>query len=326
MKNLILSGAILLLSACAANEQLIGQDCDISVTAADQRLSRTMLQDIQYLTSPQLNGRKTGSAGAELTRSYLQQRLSTSGLQPWLGSYSHEFQYQQGFISKQGRNLVGWRPGHNPTRWRLLLAHYDHLGGKAGAINPNGRYFPGADDNASGVAALLTLAGMHSQIDTEINLLLVFTDAEEPGLYGSKALLEQLQQQGLTHHIELVLNLDMVGRPDNSQRLYIQGLQSLRAPIDAPLIREALRDANQTIGLCVRLGHPRGLGRGSFISEQIDWLRASDHYPFHRQGIPWLFMGSGNHPQYHTEQDTAARINPEFLARVVLMALALLSV
>ena len=282
--------------------------------------------DIAKLTSPKLEGRKTGTLGAELTRQYIANRYDEIGLTPWKGEYSVPFTYQYNLGERQGVNMVGAFYAAEPTdKWRVILAHYDHLGMKGRKM------YPGADDNASGVAALLQIASQiakhnkieHNPIDSAprqvqpqvqpqapVNTLFVATDAEEPGLFGSYALVEQLKQLNAIpqiKQIELAINLDMVGRPGRSYVIYLEGRRGF-SHFDE--IKQTLTD---TTGLCIKAKHARPLARSV---QKIDWLRASDHYPLHKAGIPWLYFGVPPHNDYHQSGDTVEKIDLKFLAAV----------
>ncbi|NMH65903.1 M28 family peptidase [Shewanella salipaludis] len=274
--------------------------------------------DIRVLTSDELAGRKTGTQGAALTRAYLSQRFADIGLQPWQPEFAVPFSYEAGFSERQGVNLVGLLPAGVPSRhWRILVAHYDHLGGQGTRI------YHGADDNASGVAALLQLAARARHLRqasgamTDTNLMFVATDAEEPGLYGSRALVEQLKQRLPKAKFELMVNLDMIGHPSHPYGIYLEGSRNFN---QFARFRPRLSAAN---GLCIRLSHPRAIGRSV---ERVDWLRASDHYPFHRAGIPWLYFGVPPHAYYHTPDDTPDKIDLPFLGAVTESAFELIQI
>lgn len=318
MKPLFILLIFILLAGCAGRDRYVGEQCHTN-QHTNYTFQATLEQDLYALTSPAFNGRKTGTQGAALTRNYLTTRFEQSGLHPWQGSFYHSFSYRKNFSDKQGINLVAFLPASKQqihSSWRLILAHYDHLGGKITTDTPDASYYPGADDNASGVVAMLAIAAQLKHVPRTHNLIFVATDAEEPGLYGSKALVPALDQAGILKQIDLVINLDMVGRPDNHRRLYIEGMQSLPAGARKQTM-ERLQLAYQATGLCTRVGHLRGMGRGSFVSDRIDWIRASDHYPFHQNKISWLFLGSGQHDQYHTELDTPDLIDINFLSQVI---------
>lgn len=336
-QHLLMLASVLLLNACTT----LGPSCKTQITPnwVDTQALKT---DIAKLTSDEFEGRKTGTQGAALTRIYINQRFRQIGLSPWLPSrppqtvtsknhyqldypldtrlnnnlFNLPFTYSQGFSERHGSNVVGVITATRPSpHWRLVVAHYDHLGVKRGKIHP------GADDNASGIAAMLqlaTYAANNRSLYQDTNLMFVATDAEEPGLYGGYALVEKLN---LPHsipnaqQIELAINLDMVGRPSRPKVIYLEGRRGFSqfSLIQQNLIKET--------GLCIRAYHPRKLGS---MAANINWLRASDHYPLHKAGIPWLYFGVLPHQDYHAPSDILEKIDLEFLAAVTSSAHQLL--
>ncbi|WP_372870344.1 M28 family peptidase [Shewanella sp.] len=275
--------------------------------------------DVTYLASKELEGRKAGSDGSLLARQYLARRFADIGLLPVTADltpypltstgttsqsqspFFHPFSFPQLFSSVEGVNVIGILAAAEPSkRWRVVLAHYDHLG-KQGS-----KHFAGADDNASGVAALLALASKAAtdpQRPADLNLLFVATDAEELGLFGAKALAEHIT--ALNIRPELALNLDMVGHPGRPYAIYMEGGRNFTNPDELKLLIERN-------GLCARLSHSRLERDGS--AGRINFLKASDHYPFHKEGVPWLYFGVPPHPQYHTVDDTPDRLDFGFLS------------
>lgn len=295
---------ILLMTACAS-----GPSCNRPLMT--NWVDRTqMVKDLQILTSPEFQGRKTNTPGAALTQDFLASRFKAIGLTQWQGSYRAPFEYAFLFSTRHGVNMLGTLPAkHKSTRWRIITAHYDHLGSQ-------GRhYYPGADDNASGVAALLAIAAQWQREPMEdVNLMLVATDAEEPGLYGAYGLVEQLKQLP-DMHIELALNLDMIGHPSRPQAIYMEGENNLK---DFKAVEKQLAQDNQ---LCLRVNRTKARGSSAF---NIDWLRASDHYAFHKAGIPWLYLGVPPHKYYHTIDDKLDTVNLEFLGATTELAFKLI--
>ena len=96
----------------------------------------------------------------------------------------------------------------------------------------------------------------------------------------------------------------MISRADRRGRVYLTGAR--RYP---GLLGELERHFNK-----LQFVHHRGLPRTARSNPRYDWPNASDHGPFHRAGIAYLFFGGQEHPQYHTPDDTWQRIEPEFLA------------
>ncbi|MDT3282397.1 M28 family peptidase [Shewanella scandinavica] len=272
---------------------------------------------VTILSSDEFEGRKTQTQGAAKSRDYIKQQFQGLGLQPWGADFIVPFEYQTFFTQENGANVVATAMATEPTnRWRIIVAHYDHLGMSGSKI------YHGADDNASGVAAMLAIAkhwqqqfAQQSNTLPKVNLMFVATDAEEPGLYGSIALVEQLKTRLPEATFELMLNLDMVSHPGRPYGIYLEGSRNFTQFNQfKPLL-------NQQNRLCIKLSHPKPVGRSI---QSTDWLRASDHYPFHKANIPWLYFGVPTHPQYHTPEDTVETIDITFLAAVTESAFELL--
>jgi hypothetical protein len=202
----------------------------------------------------------------------------------------------------QAANVVGVLPGRDPRLREetiVIGAHYDHLGlGGEGSLAPDavGTIHPGADDNASGVAAVLGLARAFAQAGgAPRTLVFVAFAGEEMGLLGSAHYVAH-PTQPLARTV-LMLNLDMVGRL-RGKTLYVGGVDSgegLRTLVQA----EA---GGLTLGL---RGDPYG---------------PSDHASFYAGGRPVLFLFTGAHADYHRPGDTAERIDAEGLAQVTAFA------
>ncbi len=258
-----------------------------------------VLADIQQLSAADMQGRKTGTAGAELARQFIIARFAQLQLagfaQPAAEKYLQTFSYGS-WPEKSGINVLGWRQGCTyPGQYVVVTAHYDHLGKQGRKI------FHGADDNASGVAAMLELAARISSACPAYSYIFLATDAEEGGLHGSKAFIATPPVP--VENIVLNLNLDMIGRADRRGRLYLTGARRYPA-----LIANLDTDYSK-----LQFLHHRGPSRMARNNPRYDWPNASDHGPFHRVGIPYLFFGGQDHAHYHTPDDTWQRIEPEFL-------------
>jgi Zn-dependent M28 family amino/carboxypeptidase len=172
----------------------------------------------------------------------------------------------------------------------VVTAHYDHLGVRGGQV------FNGADDNASGVAALLAVAAQLSADRPNHSVLFAALDAEELGLRGARALLAKppvpLEQMAMN------VNLDMVAR-DAGNVLYASG--TAHYPFLKPLLSDVARPP-----VVLRFGHDVAGARGD------DWTRDSDHFPFHEAGIPYVYFGVEDEAQHHKATDDADTVTPEF--------------
>jgi hypothetical protein len=211
---------------------------------------------------------------------------------------------QVSLMRERGRtaNVVGILPGRD-TRLReeavVIGAHYDHLGrGGQGSLAPDavGEVHPGADDNASGVAALLGLARAFATAGgAPRTLVFVAFSGEEMGLLGSAHYVRHV-----AHPIErtvLMLNLDMVGRL-RQRTLYVGGVDSGSG------LRELVQAQAGGLTLSVR-GDPFG---------------PSDHASFYAAGRPVLFLFTGAHADYHRPGDTWDKVDAAGLAEVTAFA------
>uniref|UniRef100_A0A486XKC2 Peptidase, M28 family n=1 Tax=Rheinheimera sp. BAL341 TaxID=1708203 RepID=A0A486XKC2_9GAMM len=254
-----------------------------------------LIDDIQILSAAQMQGRKTGSAGAELSRQFIAQRYAQLQLAAFNNDYQQSFSYGYG-KRKTGINMLAYQPGcQYPQHFITVTAHYDHLGKQGSKI------FHGADDNASGIAVLLELAQRLSQTCPAYSYIFLATDAEENGLYGSKAFVAAPPVP--LSNIVLNLNLDMLGRPDRRGRLYLTGAK--RYPELTTMLEPEFSQ--------LQFLHHRGPPRMLRDNVRYDWPNASDHGPFHRAGIAYLFFGGQDHPHYHTPEDSWQRIDTDFL-------------
>jgi hypothetical protein len=271
-----------------------------------------LMATVTILASEELQGRAAGTDGNAKARAFIRGRFEALKLLPVGSSLEHPFTFTPRGRQADGRampeasgvNVVGRCPGADPSMPAIVLsAHYDHLGIR------NGRLFPGADDNASGVAAVLELAARCMAQPFRRDVVVVAFDAEEGGLHGARAFVT-----GATlprARIALNVNLDMVARGDKGE-IYVAGLHH------SPALRPLLEPVAEKAPIRVSFGHDVP-GTGDH-----DWTLQSDHGVFHQAGIPFVYFGVEDHPDYHQPGDTVDKINPDFFAKaagVVLDAL-----
>jgi hypothetical protein len=269
----------------------------------DARIDRTQqIKDLEALASPQLEGRRAGTAGNQRAQAIVLQRFKEIGLQPVNGAHQQSFtvtpkgpaQRRNEQEPVTGTNLFGALVKDGAAPWIVVGAHYDHLGVR------NGQTFPGADDNASGVAALLALAQWFRAHPAGANLLFVAFDAEEEGLQGAKHFVAQPPIE--LKRVTAMVNMDMLGRGD-ANTLFVAGTRY--SPALAPVVTEAAKGYSIT----VKLGHdapPASSGGAE------DWTNSSDHGPFHAAGVPFLYFGVEDHADYHKPTDSADKIPRPF--------------
>jgi aminopeptidase YwaD len=193
--------------------------------------------------------------------------------------------------------------GNLADQWVVIGAHYDHVGfGYTGARPQNvGKLHPGADDNASGTAAVLIAAKRLSQNYADSSdganlrsVMFVAFSAEEAGLFGSKKFVDDNPIDPKS--INLMINMDMIGRL-RSNNLLVQGTGTAEGL--ATLCKPHFEKSGLTISLTLGGGGP------------------SDHATFYRAGIPVLFLFTGEHPEYHQPTDRAYTVNPAGAMKVI---------
>ncbi|MFA5444117.1 MAG: M28 family peptidase [Bacteroidales bacterium] len=192
---------------------------------------------IRYLSDSLLQGRETGSPGGSEATLYINNKFKEYGLRP-LGTanpYRYNVSYIQGFVcptGQRGRNVIGWIPAAEKEshKYIIISAHYDHLGVIEGI------HYPGADSNASGVAALLSLAETFGAATKDghgltCNLIFVAYDAKEFSMTGARIFALSL---GIpAEQVVLNLNLDQMGTtlaPPGDSRKYILILGAEKVP------------------------------------------------------------------------------------------------
>ena len=284
----------LILAGCATNPRNCPTDIQLKNTISQTQL----LTDLKTLASDAMAGRKPATQGSLNAQNYITGRFSQIGLSQFNADYKHPFLF--GIAkNKRGVNLIGYKPGTGkPGDYIVVTAHYDHLG-KSGS-----RIYNGADDNASGVSAMLAIAEYVKDKSTNHSIIFMATDAEEDGLFGAKEFVKNPPVP--LGDIKFNLNLDMVSQGGGGRRLYVAGTR--KNPQFIPLIEQLINRAN----VCLKPGHegPQKL-RGTSI-RQPDWRNASDHAPFLRKKIPYLYFGVDLHRHYHEYTDTYENIDPKF--------------
>ena len=186
-------------------------------------------------------------------------------------------------------NVIGIIRGES-DKSIIISAHYDHLGKVANL------YYPGADDNASGIAALLELAEEFAQYRTlKYTMIFLATTAEEGGLLGS---LYHVEQSGFDpEKVVLNVNIDMISRCDNKNNncRYLYYIGSSQSEILDSLARETNKLFPQYIF--------------NYSEYNTDILGRSDGYNFKKKGINSIMFFSGFHNDYHKSTDTIDKIN-----------------
>ncbi len=252
----------------------------------------SLLLNIKVLSSDDFEGRRTGTKGAEKARVHIIKKLqSFKNIQPLTKDYQQPFAFTNRGKAYEGTNiLVVVKGTKNPQDYIVISAHYDHEGIK------NNQIYNGADDDASGIAALFAFAEYFEKNPPEHSVILAAFDGEELGLAGSKHYVAHPIVP--IKSIKLNINMDMISRNDNN-KLYAVGT------IYTPILKKVISNHKPKDGIQLLMGHDGGDGLQ-------DWTNSSDHAPFHKNNIPFLYFGVEDHKDYHQPTDTFENIHPEF--------------
>ena len=259
----------------------------------EKRVTR-LQQDIITLASDEMEGREPGTNGEIKARDYIISRMQEIGLTPkgtdgFIQAFTYFEKANQNKGAVQAHNVIGFID-NGAEKTVVITAHYDHLGyGESGSMYEGPRQIHnGADDNASGTAALLELAHLikNNKIKEDNNFLFIAFSAEEKGLLGSKYYV--MNPSLNLNEINYVLNMDMLGRMEPGMALTIEGVGS--SLIWESSLKEIKCDAFP-LTLKKRENGP------------------SDHAPFYDAGIPALHFWTGKHDDYHKPSDDAEKIN-----------------
>jgi hypothetical protein len=237
------------------------------------------------LTAEEFAGRS--GAGAEKAAAYLTDRLRALALEPLFdGEFIQPVPGKEpGTV--QGRNVGARLVGSDPRlrdQWVIVAAHFDHLGVRGGKL------YPGADDNASGVAMMLEVARsvVRAATPPKRSLMFIGFDLEETGLFGSRYFVAHPPVP--LDRVALFITADMIGRALAGvcdSHVFVIGTEH------APGLRRWIDESAR--------GRPLAVG---LLGADLLVLNRSDYGPFRSRGIPFLFFTTGENPRYHTPADT----------------------
>ena len=281
--------------------------------------ARTVLADVSALAADSLQGRKTCSAGFETAARYAEGRLSAAGARPAgdSGTYRQHWSVgtttmatQAGIAACATFNVIATIPGRGNLAGQYVVvgAHLDHLGtGPFGSLSGDtGLVHNGADDNASGSAAVIELARLtardRTRRDARPRRTVVFGlwSGEEEGSLGSAYFVRSLPVP--KDSVIAYLNFDMVGRLREGRLMALGVTSAAEWP--------ALLDSAHAAPLVLRAS---GDGWGP-----------SDHASFYAGKIPVLHFFTDLHEDYHRPSDDAAKINAEGIVQVADFAAGLI--
>ena len=309
---------LLLVSAVIASAQSTGYY--ISARNAEHLADPAVLRaQVEFLTDSLCAGRACGTTGSVQAQSSIARQYAAIGLKPAPDGWFRGFRTLMG---NPAHNVVGFLPGIG-DKYVVIAAHFDHIG------TLNGLMYPGADSNASGVAALLTLARMFQHLKElgktySPTIIFVALDGKESSLGGSHHLWNEIAGERLIdpyrrvpvrpENVARMVNIDQVGgteapihkgRPDF--------LMMLCEPENGR--RDALLIANQTPEVNLDLGFDY---YGSKDFTRVFYRTVSDQKPFLDHGIPSVMFTSGITLRNNKVNDTADSLDYDILRRRVL--------
>lgn len=250
------------------------------------------------LSSAEFEGRGLGTQGLDKAAQYIAEQFRAAGLQTVNGTYIQEFsQSVTGRGNVSMANIVGMIPGVNRSLSSepvIVGAHYDHLG----IDLDTGRHFPGADDNAAGIATMIEVASQLARAFTpQRPILFVAFSGEESGLIGSKYFVENLPGSFSKEDLFAMINLDAVGRLEGRDLQVFATDSAYEWPFMA-----------QGIGFTI----------GVNSTFPANTIASSDHVSFLNAGIPAIHLFSGVHADYHQLSDSADKLDLDGMSDVAL--------
>ena len=274
---------------------LIGLSFSLISFGQRENVEKNLIKHVDYLTSPELKGRKAGSEGERLAAEYLYSELEKNGVEMLTGKGGQDFYIVENGDSLLSRNIVGIVQGYDPelrNEYIVVGANLDNIG--THILNVNGskqlQIYPGADANASGVACLIELAKKISSSSFMFRRSIVFVGfgAKEEGMAGSWYFINRAFQQ--RNDISMMVDINTVGRsgPSNAFTYY--------TCIPNPDITNAVnRVSNKLMFMMPQMGSGR--------------VPSSDYLAFYEQQIPVALFTTGAHNDLYTLRDDAESLD-----------------
>jgi hypothetical protein len=253
-----------------------------------------LLNDLKTLSADSMEGREPGTAGHAKAGKYIVDRFREIGLASFKDSYAHHFDLSFKTVNK-GTNYIGYIAGLS-EKCIVVTANYDNLGAKDNVI------YNGADGNGSGVAAMMAMAAYFKQNPPYHTIIFAALDAKNLDFAGSNAFIDSPPVK--FDHLRLNINLDMISISDKNE-IYVVGTRQF------PYLKKPIETATAEKPIAFIFGND---GRDIM---QPNWLYASDHAPFYRNGIPFAFFGVEEHEHYRSPTDKFENIHKEFYTKVV---------
>lgn len=299
-----------------------GSSDDLRSAVIESVLSEDKLvSQLSFLTDSLCAGRATASPGAAEAAFWIARQYRMMRLEPLGVGYSHSFRAGDSY----GHNMMAMLPSIVPSdSYIIVMAHYDHLGVL------DGRLYPGADSNASGVVAMLSLAHIQASLSvlgrsSKSNIIFAALDAKQRSMAGADALYDELAEAGLRNprtgrtitpeKIQLVVNLDIIG---SSLAPVTKGRGDFLIMLGGDDgLRRSLADANHRAETGLQLAYDY---YGSQAYTDMFLNRVSEQRVFIENGVRSLMFTSGITMSTNKIDDAVPSLNiPVFRKRILLI-------
>jgi len=292
-------------------------------------ISRDSLElHLKKLTEPQMEGRAVGSEGMNLAKDYISNQFKEIGLKPvkklGLNTYLQDYETEPYIpLLEEGSKVDGWVYSKNkgpkvqtsnilgmikgsryPNDYVILTAHYDHLGKTA-----EGVLFPGADDNASSVSALIEIARGLKRTGTKRSVIFAAVSGEEKYRTGVLPLMSSIEKNKLKSNVEII-DIEMLGAKKGDTLDILKYKPSLTNNMV-----ENMKQACEIIGTKFHIGRP-----GPKVLNNAEKL---SNFNFPAVCVAWDYKGKKTHPYYHTSLDTFENVNKDVFEKAAKSVAAL---
>lgn len=287
---------------------LLAVSITIQAQHTDSLITKESLyKNVSFLAGDSLKGRMTGSTGMAIAANYISSYFKQHGVNS-INAFPDY--YDRFFVSSKitGINVVGAVPGYGSDSLIIVSAHYDHIGQGTNRLTQKGiahgdDIYNGANDNATGTAAMMELAKYYAASKTNYyTVIFVAFAAEELGMLGSAHFIKNMDNPGL---IKAAVNLEMLGRPIDGAHCFYTGFVSTKT----------VRAINKTVN--EKTGFDKFLTADPFPEHHLDMR--SDHYPIAKMVKPsfTIMASSPDDEHYHSITDETPTIDFDFLYSAV---------
>ncbi|WP_412986361.1 M28 family peptidase [Pontimicrobium sp. IMCC45349] len=296
MKKIFPLVVLLLVLSCKKDKSETKKVKEVTIT------SNELKEAVSFLASDELKGRDTGTEGIESAAKFIEDRFVEYGAKPYFNEYRDNFKVD----SLDAFNVVGFVEGNDDKlkdEVVIIGAHYDHIG--FGRKVGNDSIGNGANDNATGTAAVLAMAKYFAtKKSNKRSVMFALFTAEERGLLGSSHLAKRLKEENL--NLYTMVNFEMIGVPFTDNR----GYEVLATGFELSNMAEKINAYTNS-----------NIVGESEVAKKYSLFKRSDNYPFYKEfNLPCHTLSScdmSNFDYYHHVDDETELMNFEFMANLI---------